>query len=155
MKFIVVFAALFFVACSSNDPYRKMGKLSGLWQMQTDDGILYEEWSKRNGDNMFGKSYMMRGSDSTVFERIAIAKTDSGVYYIPTVKDQNEDQAIYFKMISFENSIFTFENKRHDFPKRIIYRFVNNDSIVARLEGDNNSKGEMQVQQFLYSRVQK
>lgn len=151
MKYVVVIFALFFVACTSNDPYRKLNRLSGLWQMNTDEGTLYEEWIKSNGNSMFGKSYMMNGTDSMVFERVELSKKDSGVYYIPTVKDQNESRPVYFKMISSNDSSFTFENKLHDFPQRIIYRFVGKDSIVARIEG--NRKGELQFQEYFYGRV--
>lgn len=153
MKYRFVVFVLFLAGCTSNDPYKKMNRLSGLWQMNTDEGTLYEEWSKQKGNAMFGKSYMMNGTDSMVFERVELAKKDSGVYYIPMVKDQNQSRPVYFKMTSSSDTSFTFENKLHDFPQRIIYRFVGKDSIVARIEGDN--KGELQYQEYFYSRVKK
>jgi len=153
MRYLAVIIALFFVACATNDPYKKMNRLSGLWQTDTGEGILYEEWSKSNNGVMLGKSYMINGADSIVFERVELAKKDSGIYYIPTVKDQNESRPVYFKMISSNDSAFTFENKLHDFPQRIIYRFVTNDSIVARIEG--NVKGSLQYLEYFYSRVKK
>jgi hypothetical protein len=153
MRYIILFFALFFAACSSNDPYKKLDRLSGLWQTDTGEGLLYEEWTKSDNNVMHGKSYMINGSDSMVFERVELSKKDSGVYYIPTVKDQNQSRPVYFKLISSNDTAYTFENKAHDFPQRIIYRFVGNDSIVARIEGD--VKGSLQYQEYFYSRVKK
>ena len=33
-----------------------------------------------------------------------------------------------------ENAV-TFENPQHDFPQRILYRLVDKDTLVARIEG--------------------
>lgn len=153
MKYLLLVASLFFVACSSNDPYKKMNRLSGLWQTDTGEGMLYEEWSKSSGNTMYGKSYMVEGTDSTVFERVELSKKDSGIYYIPTVRDQNQRKPVYFKLITSNDSAFIFENKQHDFPQRIIYRFVNEDSLVARIEGD--VKGEARSLDYFYRRVNK
>lgn len=153
MKYIILVAVIFIASCSTKDTYKKLDRLSGLWQTDTGEGMLYEEWTKEHNNVMYGKSYMVEGTDSTVFERVELAKKDSGVYYIPTVKDQNGSQPVYFKMISSNDSSFTFENKLHDFPQRIIYRFVTNDSLVARIEGD--VKGSLQYQEYFYSRVKK
>jgi hypothetical protein len=43
-------------------------------------------------------------------------------------------------MTESDKATFTFENKEHDFPQRIIYRIINPDSVVARIEGVKNGK---------------
>ena len=86
---------------------------------------------------MHGKGFMMRGVDSMVNERIVLKKEGDSVMYIPTVAGQNNALPVPFKLKSSNDSVFIFENPAHDFPQRIIYRFVNNDSLVARLESNN------------------
>jgi hypothetical protein len=146
----VLFACLL-AACSSKDPFTKLEKLSGLWQTNNSETDLYEQWSKAKGNTMYGKSYTMNGTDSIVYERVEIRKEGEDVFYIPTVKDQNNNQPVSFKLVSSTDSSFTFENKQHDFPQRVIYRFVGKDSLVGRIEGNN--KGEDQSQEFYYRRV--
>ncbi len=151
MKYLLILAAFFFAACASDDPYKKLNKLVGTWQTDTGDGILYEKWDRNSVTEMQGKSYSIKGADTTTYENTRIRKQGKEVVYVAIVKDQNKQQPVYFKLISSDDSTFTFENKAHDFPQRVIYRFVTRDSIVARIEGD--VKGEVQYQEFLYSRV--
>lgn len=141
----------FLFACSSKDPFKRLDRLNGLWQTHNSETDLYEEWKKEGRQRLQGKSYTMNGTDSIVFERVQISREDDGIYYTATVKDQNQDQPVQFKLIAEKEYAFTFENKQHDFPQRVIYRFVGRDSLVARIEGIN--KGEAQSQEFYYHRV--
>ena len=62
------------------------------------------------------------------------------LFYIPTVKNQNNGEPVSFKLVSGKNGEFVFENKQHDFPQRIIYRNPNPDSLYARIEGYQQGK---------------
>jgi hypothetical protein len=155
MRYILIVFVSLIAACAtkSNDPYKKMDRLVGLWQMDTDEGSLYEEWWQNKKGSLSGRTYMINGSDTMVFERVELERKDSGIYYIATVKGQNSEIPTDFKMIASNDSAFTFENKTHDFPQRIIYCFVNTDSLVARIEGD--IKGEPKSRDYFYRRVKK
>lgn len=137
MRISLVLIILGLIGCSSDtEPYKQITKLSGTWMVSDGEGGSYEEWSKSNGDSMIGRAYKLSGpSDTIVSERIVLKKDGESVWYIPRVAGQNNDQPIAFRMIEYSDSSFTFENKQHDFPQRVIYRFVNNDSIVATIEG--------------------
>lgn len=137
-------------SCSSKDPFQKLQKLSGLWQTNNSETDLYEQWGKAKDNAMYGKSYTMNGTDSIVYERVEIRKDGDNVFYIPTVKENN-NQPVSFKLVSSTDSSFTFENRQHDFPQRVIYRFAGKDSMIGRIEGNN--KGEDQSQEFYYHRV--
>ena len=126
-------------------------QLTGLWQMQTSRGPLFEEWNKPCGDSMAGRSYKIKGSDTILLESVSIKTIGNNIFYVPTVQDQNNRQPVFFKLISQSSNSFVFENKEHDFPQRIIYRFVNNDSVVARIEGIKN--GVERHSEFYYGRV--
>jgi hypothetical protein len=67
------------------------------------------------------------------------------------VSNQNNQQPVYFKLISKEDGRYIFENKEHDFPQRVIYHLVSNDAVHARIEGVRN--GQERGSDFKYSRV--
>lgn len=149
-KIFVLFALASMAACSPDDPYKKLDRLSGLWQTHNSESYLYEEWRKVKNGPFYGKSYTMNGRDSIVFERVEIRQKGDSIYYIPTLTDQ---PPVPFALVAQKDYSFTFENKQHDFPQRVIYRFVGKDSLVARIEGIN--KGEAQSQEFYYHRVKR
>lgn len=139
------------VCCSSHDdPFKNLDKLTGLWTMNTDQGPLYEEWSRQINNSMYGKSYMINGNDSIVLELVELKKQGDSVVFEPIVKGQNNEKPVSFKLVNTDTA-FIFENKNHDFPQRVIYKFIGNDSIVARLEGKKD--GQEGSVEFYYSRV--
>ena len=76
-------------------------------------------------------------------------KADSLLLTVATA-NQNDKKPVTFKMISSENGQFTFENKDHDFPQRIIYTNPAKDSLHAWIEGIVN--GESKKVDFYFSR---
>jgi hypothetical protein len=45
---------------------------------------------------------------------------------------------------------FVFENITHDFPQRIIYHFVDDKNLTARIEGEVD--GKMESSDFIYKK---
>lgn len=113
--------------------------LEGKWKMKTGKGVLIEAWEKISPTQLQGRSYRVTARDTVHLEEITLLEDNTGIHYVPIVKNQNSGQAVRFTLISSESGRFVFENKKHDFPKRIIYHFITADSIVARVEDD--SKG--------------
>ena len=123
--------------------FKKLYALEGTWKMTTKRGVLCEEWKKIDDNYMQGKGYMIKGTDTIINERVALTNTKEGVLYTSAVEDQNNKEPIAFKMIRAENDVFVFENPAHDFPKRIVYRFVTSDSIHAFVD-DGSETGKRQ-----------
>lgn len=121
-----------------SDNFNKLLQLRGTWAMQTKKGLLYEEWKKTGESELIGKSYRLNENDTVVLERVKLKEEGADIFYIPSVQNQNAGQPVSFKLIRTEGNKFTFENKLHDFPQRIIYNLITNDSIVARIEGSKN-----------------
>ncbi|MBK7121923.1 MAG: hypothetical protein IPH68_03420 [Chitinophagaceae bacterium] len=92
---------------------------------------------------------MIKGSDTIVTERVALTNTKDAIIYTSTVEDQNNRQPIAFKMTKGDDNMFVFENPAHDFPKRIVYRFVTADSLHAFID-DGTEAGKKQ--NFYYKR---
>ncbi len=137
------------VSCSSDDPYKKLSRLSGLWETHNGESILYEEWSKQDDNVMRGKSYIMNGPDTMIFERMELKKQGDQIFYIPTVKENN-NVPVSFRLI-YSDTSFIFENKQHDFPQRVIYKFIGKDSIAAKIEGLRNGVNESA--EFNFTRI--
>jgi hypothetical protein len=114
--------------------------LEGDWIQVDNEGKLQESW-RLSGDTMLiGFSSMIQGKDTLFFEKLSIEVRGYSYYYIPEVRDQNNGQAVLFKMTEANPGKFVFENKEHDFPQRIVYTHPISDSLVAWIEGQDRGK---------------
>ena len=147
MKKIYLFFLLLSFACfiyaqqagttSSNWP----GEIiEGTWIMETKKRVVGETWIKITEDYYQSKGFIIKGSDTIITEQVALRKTPDGVYYTSTVEDQNNKQPISFKLTTAANNKFTFENPAHDYPKRIVYEFMGNDTLHAFIDDGSGNK---------------
>ncbi|WP_207492051.1 DUF6265 family protein [Aridibaculum aurantiacum] len=146
-----IFLFLLHFALLQQEPSKGLEQLVGTWKMETSKGALYEQWVKLNAQEFSGKSYRISGSDTIIMETVQLMKEKEDLVYRVSVPDQNE-QPVSFRLISQSNNKWIFENKMHDFPQRIIYKFVGTDSIAARIEGLVG--GTEKSSDFNYKRVQ-
>jgi hypothetical protein len=146
---ILGFAFLSFSVFS--DRFAALLKLEGMWTMKTKKGLIYEHWKKVSDTELKSRSFKLNGKDTVFLERVQLIEKEDGIFYIPVVQDQNDGKPVPFKLVSSEQSRFVFENKLHDFPQRIIYHIVTVDSIVARVEGQQN--GRVDGSDFYYTRM--
>lgn len=152
-------AFLLFIAASSflNKPadlstsVKSFHWLQGSWQMQTKRGIITEKWTISNDSTLAGTSIMTRADGTEIaLEKIELSHRNGHYYYIPTVKNQNGERPVEFKITSHSETGFVAENPQHDFPKRITYQLVNKDSIHAVI--DDGSATPVKKSDFYYSR---
>jgi hypothetical protein len=110
------------------------------WEGVTPNGKLYEVWTQKNDTTYSGVSFFVAEGDTLFTESILLVLSKGELYYIPTVSNQNNASPITFTLISVANTEFTFENKNHDFPQRIVYKNSTPDKLDARIEGVDNGK---------------
>lgn len=111
-----------------------------------------ETWIISNDSTLNGESLNMSATGiSKVMESLELAYRKGEYYYISTVKGQNNNQAISFRITTYSESGFVAENLEHDFPKRITYRLIGKDSIHAFIDG-GASMPEKKTD-FYYSRT--
>ncbi len=118
--------------------------LIGEWQNTSYEGILTETWEKLNDSTYAGKSFFVIGKDTVSSETIRIEQHGKTLLYIPTVKDQNNEQPISFVQISSSTKQMIFENPKHDFPQLIPYKQTNKNVFVAEISGVINGKKKSQ-----------
>lgn len=131
--------------------FKKLYMLQGRWMMKTKKGAIGEEWVRVGKNYMQSRGYLIKGTDTTITERVALRRTRDGIFYTSTVEEQNQKQPVPFKLTSVTDSLFVFENPQHDFPKRICYKLVNKDSVHAWI--DDATQNSRKRSDFYYSRV--
>jgi len=126
--------------------------LVGEWQHPTSRGILHEHWKSVGDSALAGRSFILKGTDTVVIETIRIRQNAKGLWYIPTVSNQNNGQPVPFKLKEITDSRFVFENREHDFPQQISYSRITADSMVAEISG--SVKGKPRSERFPMHRSQ-
>lgn len=119
---------------------KKADWLLGSWGSTTDEGTLTETWSKINDSVFAGQAYFIAGKDTVFSESIQLQERDKKLYYVPTVSNQNEGKPVSFALTSATITELVFENPPHDFPQKIVYNLIGNDSLVAVVSGLKNGK---------------
>ena len=138
---LVVFSAL--VCCKKSEKQNKINPanwLIGSWENNSDQGNLSENWKKQNDSTFIGQSYFIKGKDTLHHESIVLDQKGDDFFYTTTVKGQNNDQAIRFKMTSATAKQLVFENLKHDYPQKIVYNKITKDSLVAKISGIQQGK---------------
>ncbi|MDB5146484.1 MAG: hypothetical protein JWQ57_504 [Mucilaginibacter sp.] len=120
--------------------------LIGSWKNQSAKTLDIETWKKLDDSTFLGRSYSLAGTDTVSSEHIRIEQHAGKLYYIPTVKNQNDGKAVTFTLTSANNQHLVFENPEHDFPQKITYTQINKDSLVAEISGA--WKGKQRAIQF-------
>jgi uncharacterized protein YciI len=119
--------------------------MAGTWKMENKE--IYEHWDILNDQSMKGFSYSSLNNKMKISEYIDITKTNKGITYSASVINQNKGKGIVFKMQKSDSS-FIFENPKHDFPKKIIYKKIDNDHIqVVLTDGKEKNISYLMVRQ--------
>lgn len=111
--------------------------LAGTWKVENSE--IYEHWDKLNETSMKGFSYTSTNETTKVTEYLDISLTKKELVYTATVIGQNNGRGINFRH-SGADSVYTFENPKHDFPKKIVYRKISDSEIEVRVS-DGGQKG--------------
>lgn len=151
-----LFVQFFFIACASSripfseKDFQPLYQLIGTWKMETPRGSVFEEWQRNYPGSMTGCSYRISNGDTTIMETIGLFLEGKKIIYSPNVSTQNNGESVAFILISKTGNKYVFENKKHDFPQRIIYDLKDDNNLHARIEGTLNGKEE--GRDFIYVR---
>ena len=149
LLFIFSFSAVAAAQQQASVTIEELQWLSGLWGIDQGERTGEEFWRPVINGRLEGKSTMKKKGKVTLQETMVIEKDSSGMLTY-RVKPAGQRPAS-FKLITAGPSILVFENKKHDFPQRIIYERIGEDSLKATIEG--MVKGKMQKVLFPYRRV--
>jgi hypothetical protein len=113
--------------------------ISGDWQTASGGRRQIEEhWTQVAGGSMMGVSRTVAGDKTVEFEYLRIEQRADGIFYVahPKARCPGTD----FKLTKASANEAVFENPQHDFPKRIIYRKGEDDSLTANIDGGEGTK---------------
>jgi len=140
---LILILALTFTFCGKSKEVSKIVDadwLLGKWENNSKDGYLLETWKKVNDSVYDGESYFIKGKDTLHFEKIQMKQKGEELFYISTIKGQNNDKPITFKHNDSIEKQLVFENPKNDFPQKIAYSKITKDSIFIQISGIQQGK---------------
>ncbi|HBS88858.1 MAG: hypothetical protein A2W91_01050 [Bacteroidetes bacterium GWF2_38_335] len=113
----------------------KLDIFTGSWESKEFDAVFTETWNKNPDGSLSGAGVSIY-NDTVVFtETLSFRLIRDTTYYVVNIPDQNEGKDVMFRMTKCEDSLFVFENRAHDYPQVITYKFFKKDSARVTLEG--------------------
>jgi hypothetical protein len=109
--------------------------LLGEWIADGNGKTTKEIWKKVSANTFEGSALLIdkiTGEEKTT-ETLRLVCMSGEKYYIAKVG--HNELPIAFKLVTEDGRTSVFENKSHDFPKRIEYRLVNGDSLNVTVGG--------------------
>lgn len=117
-----------------NGRIEELNFMTGYWLCVRDDGSSSEEvWTSTKGGLMLGVHRDVILGKRAFFEYLRIEQSDDGVFYRAS---PNGGRTTSFKLVECIGQRAVFENKEHDFPKRIIYWRNSGGDLCAQIEGE-------------------
>ncbi len=122
--------------------------MAGCWELRAGPRVIHEQWMSPLGGLMMGMSRTVVRDTAREFEHLRVESRGGTTSYIARPSRQAET---VFPAVTLSDTMVVFSNPGHDFPQRIIYRARGTDSLVARIEGDQN--GQVRGMNFPMRRI--
>lgn len=137
---VLTFSSCKKTADNKNDKIKLSAWLLGNWENNSDVGNLSENWTQVNDSTFQGQSYFIKNKDTLHSESIVLRQIGEELTYNAKVEGQNNNESIPFKLKSITAKQMVFENVKHDYPQKIVYNKITNDSLVAIVSGIQQGK---------------
>jgi hypothetical protein len=139
----ILIPVLLFASCGKSKEVSKIvgtDWLIGKWENKSNEGHLLETWTKVNDSLFIGESYFIKEKDTLHSEKMELKQKGENLFYISTIKGQNNDKPITFNhKIEIEKQL-VFENLATDYPRKIVYKPIAKDSIFIEVSGIQQDK---------------
>lgn len=150
---IAVAIAFSIISCKKNNPFEKLDKASwliGTWTSSFTENAYLEIWQKANDSAYYGHCFKIVNNEIAMEDVMGLKEVNGKLIYSARVPDQNGGEIVKFNLTSQTDNQIVFENPNHDFPTKIVYTKINNDSIVTEISGE--IKGEIKKVDFRMKR---
>lgn len=114
--------------------------LLGKWENKSDQGNLLEIWKKANDSTYIGESYFIKENDTLHSEKIALKQNGENLVYVSVIKGQNQEKSLTFYHNIDVKKHLVFENKKNDYPRKIVYKPIAKDRIFIEVSGIQQGK---------------
>ncbi len=133
-KLTTLLLTLLFLSNCTDNNLSELDFMIGTWKM--DNKEQYEVWERSNDTMLKGYSYRIKNDQKNITETLTIKLVGGEIIYSATVPDQNEGKTIGFILNSDIQTYLSFENPKHDFPKKIQYKKISENEIEVTVLGD-------------------
>lgn len=130
------------------DSLDQLAWMAGSWAGEHEGIRAEEHWIAPEGGLMLGLHRDVAGGKAVFFEFLRIEKRPDGIVYLASPRGV---PATPFRLVESKGKRAVFENKTHDFPKRILYWLSEDGSLHARVEGAPGE--EKKAQEWIWRRV--
>ena len=137
MKILVSILILLLSSSCRDKKGSELDFLVGTWKI--DNKEQFEVWEKNRSLELIGYSYRIKDNQKTITETLVIKKVGDQFVYEATVPDQNDGRTVQFVLNTETDSLYSFENNKHDFPKKIQYKKMNDYQLKVTVLGDEDS----------------
>ncbi|PWV57042.1 YciI family protein [Chitinophaga sp. S165] len=128
------------------------GFLRGTWKVENEE--TYEHWDSLNEQRLKGFAYEMKDRQMKVSEYLDITRKNKDVTYTASVVGQNKGKDVTFKLMKAD-SVFSFENPGHDFPKKVLYKKVSDTEIYVEVSDGKDKKFSYYMQKLHVNKIAK
>lgn len=135
MKYLVLIIPILVGCHTKSLDYYNFTSWEGNWQSSDSSGTFIENWERINDTLCQGKGMMIVKGDTLFSEKIKLVFNKNNVRYVVVAEGQNKGSEVPFTLTNFSKDTWVFENPNHDFPKRIKYFSPTADSLIATVEG--------------------
>ena len=135
------------LACAPADDVAGLAWMAGAWTQDRDGGVVRETWLAPSDGLMSGVGQTSRPRRKGFTEFMTISAETAGATFTALIPGQPPTA---FVLIPGGSDQMVFENKAHDFPRRVIYRRCGAD-LCGRIEG--TVKGKAHSQDWRFTRI--
>lgn len=115
--------------------------LVGHWESHSSKNQSTEVWEKQNDSTFKGYSYILSPEKDTIMsEEMMLDQRGDSLHLVVNARNQNDEKPVSFTLTGFAANKYIFENPKHDFPTRIIYNKIAEDSLLAEISGVNEGR---------------
>jgi hypothetical protein len=115
--------------------------LQGHWHTAgTGSNQTAEVWRALNDSTWTAFGYTLTGTDTTFKEYLRLEKRGTDITYYATVPNQNGGKAVLFAATAITPDSLVVENPMHDFPSKIVYRRLDDNTLLATVSGLRGDK---------------
>lgn len=125
-------AALLCLAATPNKSVEDLAWISGAWVAEGADGWTEEQWTAPRGGILLGINRSGRTERASGFEFMRIAEDGNGAIHF--WGSPGGKTPVPFLLVSSAHREAVFENPKHDYPTRIVYR-REGDKLLATVSG--------------------
>ncbi|MBF0411070.1 MAG: hypothetical protein HQM10_27280, partial [Candidatus Riflebacteria bacterium] len=120
LAFFFFFPMLAVIANPTSRDINDLSWISGAWEMREGDKEVSEQWMVPSGGMMMGMGRTVQSRKTIEWEFLKIEQRENGELFF--VASPSGQKVAAFKLVLSGKSEAVFENPKHDFPQRIIYR---------------------------------